>query len=130
MGPAAAEQMKQTPMYQLYASLAPRPQDWPEFVAKLGALLRQDYDWTQGAAGLKMPVLIVGADADAVKTAHTLEFYGMLGGGKRDAGWDGSGRSTAELAILPGTMHYDIFASPALAAAVEPFLAAPMPVAR
>src|SRR5213080_2493207 len=24
----AAEAMKQTPMYQLYASLAPRPQDW------------------------------------------------------------------------------------------------------
>ncbi len=27
-GPEAAEQMKQTPMYQLYASIAPRLEDW------------------------------------------------------------------------------------------------------
>jgi pimeloyl-ACP methyl ester carboxylesterase len=27
MGPAAAEPMKQTPMYQLYSSVAPRPED-------------------------------------------------------------------------------------------------------
>jgi hypothetical protein len=27
MGPAAAEPMKQTPMYQLYSSVAPRPGD-------------------------------------------------------------------------------------------------------
>jgi hypothetical protein len=33
----------------------------------------------------------------------------------------------ARLAILPATTHYDIFSSPALAAAVIPFLDAPMP---
>jgi pimeloyl-ACP methyl ester carboxylesterase len=127
MGPAAAEQMKQTPLYQLYASIAPRPQDWPVLVTKTGDLLRKGYDWSAGVAALKMPVLIVGADADAVRTAHTLEFFGMLGGGKRDAGWDGSGRPSAQLAILPGTSHYTIFMSPALPAAVTPFLDAPLP---
>jgi pimeloyl-ACP methyl ester carboxylesterase len=45
-----------------------------------------------------------------------------LGGGKQDAGWDGSGTSEARLAVLPGRTHYDIFCSPAMAAAVAPFL--------
>jgi len=126
MGPAIADQMKQTPVYQAWASLAPRPQDWPGLLGKLGTLLKQDYDWSKGVAELRMPVLIVGADADAVRTAHTLEFFGMFGGGKRDAGWDGSGRPSAELAILPGTSHYTIFSTPALAAAVAPFLDAPI----
>jgi pimeloyl-ACP methyl ester carboxylesterase len=127
MGPAAAEQMKSTPLYQLYASIAPRPQDWPVLVTKSGDLLRKNYDWTAGVETLKMPVLIVGADADAVRTAHTLELFSLFGGGKRDAGWDGSGRPRAELAILPATSHYTIFMSPALPAAVTPFLDTPMP---
>src|SRR5215213_291478 len=38
MGPAAAEPMKQTPMYQLYSSIAPRPEDWPVLLTKLGGL--------------------------------------------------------------------------------------------
>jgi pimeloyl-ACP methyl ester carboxylesterase len=36
MGPAAAEPMKQTPMYQLYAHVAPKPDDWPVMLTKLG----------------------------------------------------------------------------------------------
>ncbi len=119
---AMAEQMKQSPVYQQYASLAPRPQDWSEFLAKLSSLLDRDYDWSQGAAGLKMPVLIVVGDADAVRTEHTVELFGLLGGGKRDAGWDGSGRPLAEMAILPETTHYTIFMSPAMASTVRQFL--------
>lgn len=125
MGPAVAEQMKQSPVYQLYASLAPRVQDWPVLLTKASTLLKQDYDWSKGVASLSMPVLIVGADADAVRTAHTLELFGIFGGGKRDAGWDASGRPSAELAILPATTHYSICTSPALPAAVLPFLQAP-----
>jgi pimeloyl-ACP methyl ester carboxylesterase len=49
-----------------------------------------------------------------------------LGGGKKDAGWDGSGRPDSLLAILPGTTHYDIFNSPTLASTVAPFLDAPV----
>jgi len=125
MSAAAAEPMKQTPMYELYEYVAPKPEDWPVLLTKLGNLLRQDYDWSKNLAALKMPVLIVGADADAVRTSHTLEFFAAFGGGQRDAGWDGSGRPSARLAILPGTTHYDIFMSPGLVAAVVPFLAAP-----
>ena len=125
MGPAAAESMKQTPMYQLYARIAPRPEDWPRLITKLGTLLRNDYDWSSDVAKINAPTLLVFGDADAVRTAHTVEFFELLGGGKKDGGWDGSGISNARLAILPGLTHYTIFASPALVATVTPFLDAP-----
>jgi hypothetical protein len=50
-------------------------------------------------------------DADSVRTSHAVAFFELLGGGKQDAGWDGSGMSDARLAILPGTTHYGIFSS-------------------
>jgi pimeloyl-ACP methyl ester carboxylesterase len=109
MGPAAAEPMKQTPMYQLYSSVAPRPEDWPVLLTKLGGLLGQDYDWSQEAAAMEVPALIVVGDADSVRTSHAVAFFELLGGGKQDAGWNGSGMSDARLAILPGTTHYGIF---------------------
>jgi hypothetical protein len=48
MGPEAAEPMKQTPMYQPYASVAPRPVDWPVQLTKLGQLLGKDYGPQEG----------------------------------------------------------------------------------
>jgi hypothetical protein len=74
--------------------------------------------------------MIVFADADAVRPAHIVEFYGLLGGGQKDAGWDGSGRPAAQLAILPGYMHYNILTSPALATIVPAFLDASAPKPR
>ncbi len=123
MGPAAAEPMKQTPMYQMYAQLAPRPQDWSVLITKLGDLLKQDYNWSEDVKKIKIPTLIVVGDADAVRTSHAVEFFGLLGGGQHDAGWDGSGRpKNCELAILPGLTHYTIFNAPALASTAIPFL--------
>jgi pimeloyl-ACP methyl ester carboxylesterase len=130
MGPQVAEPMKQTPMYQHYASIAPKPEDWPVLLTKLGELLRQDYDWSNEVAAIKAPTLIVVGDADSVRTAHAVAFFELLGGGKVDAGWDGSGMSNARLAILPATTHYNIYSSPQLSAVVAPFLDAPMPGAR
>jgi pimeloyl-ACP methyl ester carboxylesterase len=130
MGPEAAEPMKETPMYSLYAGVAPRPEDWPVLLSKVGELLRQDYDWSASVAELEMPVMIVVGDADSIPPAHAAEFFGLLGGGERDAGWEGSGRPESRLAILPGTTHYDIFYSPAMASASAPFLDAPAAGAR
>ena len=52
--------------------------------------------------------MLIFADADAARPAHIVEFFGLLGGGRKDAGLDGSGRPVAELAILPGLTHYNI----------------------
>src|SRR5258708_1538335 len=117
-------------LYQLYARIAPKPDDWPALITKLGELLRQDYDWSKDVAAIKAPTLLVFGDADAVRTAHTEQFFELFGGGKKDGAWDGSGISNARLAILPGLTHYTIFSSPALASTVAPFLDAAMPGGR
>jgi pimeloyl-ACP methyl ester carboxylesterase len=125
LDPATPEGMKQTPMYTLYASIAPRPKDWSHFVGKLGAWINSDYDFTKDVAGVTTPSLVVAGDADIFSVAHAVEIFGLLGGGKRDGGWDGAGRPTSALAILPGLTHYTIFNAPALADAVIPFLDSP-----
>jgi pimeloyl-ACP methyl ester carboxylesterase len=127
MGSQIAEPMKQTPMYQQYASIAPKPEDWPVLLTKLGELLRQDYDWSKEVVAIKAPTLIVVGDADSVRTSHAVAFFELFGGGKVDAGWDGSGMSNARIAILPAMTHYNIYSSPQLAAVVAAFLDAPMP---
>jgi pimeloyl-ACP methyl ester carboxylesterase len=130
VGPQAAEAMKQTPMYQLYASIAPRPEDWPRLLQKMGDAMKGDFDYSKDIAKITAPTMIVAADADMFPPSHAVEFFGLLGGGKRDGGWDGSGRSNARLAILPGLTHYAIGNAPALAQAVIPFLDEPPPAGR
>ena len=105
MNAEADKPMVGSPMHQAYVSVAPRPEDWSALVAKLGQLLRQDYDWTDAVAAIRAPTMITFGDADAVCTAHVVQFFELLGGGKADAGWDGSGMSNARLAILPATTH-------------------------
>ena len=122
MGPAAAERIKHSPLYQLYPNV-----NWDVLFTKLADPLKKDYDWSKEVAAIKSPTMILFADADAVRPAHIVDFFALLGGGQKDASLDGSGRPVAQLAILPGLTHYNINSSPALALAVTPFLDAPMP---
>jgi pimeloyl-ACP methyl ester carboxylesterase len=120
--PQDAEAMKPTPIYKSYAKIAPNPKDWPTLITKIFELAGRDYDWSKEVAGLKVPILIAVGDADAVRTAHAVEFFELLGGGKKDGGWDGAGKPASQLAILPGVTHYDIIDKPALVAAAIAFL--------
>lgn len=120
---AGFDQMKQTPMYAAYAEVAPDVDAFGGLMDKTGALLRQPYDWSQEVAQLDMPTLLVYGDADSIPPAHAAEFFALLGGGLRDAGWDGAQASDMHLAILPGRTHYDIFRGPELAAVVAAFAA-------
>jgi pimeloyl-ACP methyl ester carboxylesterase len=124
MGPEAAEFMKDTPMYQLYQRVAPRPEDFPRLLDKIGRAMSRDFDFTAEVANLSVPTLIACADADMAPPSHYVEVFGLLGGGKRDGGWMGEGRPEGghALAILPGLTHYSIFASPLLAEAALTFL--------
>lgn len=121
----AVDMLKQTPMYQLYTSVAPRPEDFPRLLDKIGEAMKKEFDFSAEVAGVKAATLIVAADADIFPPAHAVEVFGLLGGGKRDPGWDGAGRPVSQLAILPGLTHYNIGMAPALAATVIPFLDAP-----
>lgn len=118
----ALEMMKQTPMYQGYVALAPRPQDFGKLLAKIGEAMKQDFDFSKQVAQIQAPVLVMAADSDLFPPSHAVEVYGLLGGGKRDGGWDGSGRPKSALAILPGLTHYNIFADPRIVTTALPFL--------
>jgi pimeloyl-ACP methyl ester carboxylesterase len=121
LGPEAAQMMTQSDFYKTYAAVAPRPEDWELHVSRVGELLRHDYDWSAGIADITARVLLVFGDHDAIRPAHIVEFFTLLGGGLSDPGWDGSAGS-AQLAILPGHTHYVMATSPALAEAAGTFL--------
>jgi pimeloyl-ACP methyl ester carboxylesterase len=121
---AAAEFMKDTPMYQLYQRVAPRPEDFPRLLDKIGEAMSTDFDFTEEVRGLQVPTLIVAADADMAPPSHYVEVFNLLDGGLRDGGWMGEGRPKGghALAILPGLTHYNIFSSPLFVAATLAFL--------
>jgi pimeloyl-ACP methyl ester carboxylesterase len=121
---AAAEFMKDTPMYQLYQRVAPRPGDFPRLLDKIGESMSKDFDFTEEVRSLQVPTLIVAADADMAPPSHYVEVFNLLGGGLRDGGWTGEGRPEGghALAILPGLTHYNIFSSPLFAATTLAFL--------
>ena len=122
VGAAMLEQMKGTPMYQSYVAVAPNPDEFPKLLDNMGAMMRTPYNWSEDVKKLKMPVMLVFGDSDMYRPEHIVEFYHLLGGGLRDAGWQREHMSQNRLAILPGLTHYDIFLSPMLTATVLPFL--------
>jgi len=121
---AAAEFMKETPMYELYHRVAPRPEDFPKLLDKIGRAMAADFDFTDHVRGLRVPTLIMAADVDMAPPSHFAEVFTLLDGGVRDGGWDGSGRPQGghALAILPNTTHYNLVFSPLFAATVLAFL--------
>lgn len=124
VGAAAAEYMKETPMYELYQRVAPRPEDFPKLLDKIGAAMAVDFDFSEEVRATQVPTLVVAADCDMAPPSHYVEVFGLLGGGVRDGGWMSEGRPEGghQLAILPGTTHYDLFMSPLFPAAALNFL--------
>ena len=121
---AAIEFMKDTPMYQLYQRVAPRPEDFGRLLDKIGESMSKDFDHSEELRGLQVPTMLVCADADMAPPSHYVEAFKLLDGGLRDGGWMGEGRPKGghALAILPGLTHYNIFSSPLFAAVVLDFL--------
>ncbi len=136
MASISVETFAGTPIHETYIKTSPRPEAWPTFVAKMRQLLSEDYDWVEGVAALKTPILIMVGDADSIRLAHIVEFFGLLGGGKADG--DMNGLSPAQLAVLPATTHVG-WAPPyhgimtrteLLLPIITEFLDSPMPEAR
>jgi pimeloyl-ACP methyl ester carboxylesterase len=117
-----AEAMKPTPMYQSYVAVAPKPEDFPKLLQAMGDLMREPYDYSADVKKLTMPTMLIFGDSDMYRPEHIVEFYKLLGGGLRDAGWNRETMSKNRLAIIPDQTHYDIFFSPKLVATALPFL--------
>ena len=92
VGAAAADALKGTPMYDGYVAVAPHPEDFPRLLDKIGASMKKPFDFSEEVRGVKVPTMIVAADADMAPPSHYVEFFKLLDGGLRDGGWMGEGR--------------------------------------
>ena len=121
---AAAGFMKDTPMYELYQRVAPRPEDFPRLLDKIGESMSKDFDFSEELRTIKVPTILVCADADMAPPSHYVEAFKLLDGGLRDGGWAGEGRPRGghALAVVPLTTHYNLAISPLFAAVTLEFL--------
>jgi pimeloyl-ACP methyl ester carboxylesterase len=122
VGAAMADAMKETPMYIGYKAIAPKPEEFPKLLDRMGELMRTPFDWSEDVKKLTMPVMLVYGDSDMFRLEHVVRFYQLLGGGLKDAGWMREHMSKNRLAILPDLTHYEVFLAPQMAATVLPFL--------
>jgi pimeloyl-ACP methyl ester carboxylesterase len=122
IGASMAPTMVETPMYKTYKAVAPKVDDFPRLLDAMGDFMRQNYDWSADVAKLKMPVMLAFGDADMIRPEHEVKFYQLLGGGRKDAGWNRENMPKNRLAILPDMTHYEAFASTRVTETVIPFL--------
>ena len=120
----SVEALKDTPMYEGYVRVAPRPDDFGKLLDKIGESMAKDFDFSAEVRALAVPTLIVAADADMAPPSHYVEAFKLLDGGLRDGGWMGEGRPKGghALAILPRLTHYNMAHSPLVAATILDFL--------
>lgn len=123
MASIAPESFLGTPMHDAYMKVAPKPEDFARFVARMREAMSRDYDWTEAVSALKPLTLIIAGDSDSFSPAHAVEFFTLLGGGQKDAGWNGENTIPSQLAVLPGATHYNIVFRPDLLLPIlAPFL--------
>jgi pimeloyl-ACP methyl ester carboxylesterase len=109
--------VKASPLGQTYPDV-----DWTNLFRKVGNLTKRPFDWSADVAKVRARTLLVFADADSIRPEHMVEFWKALGGGRRDAGIDGSLRPANQFAIVPNTTHYSLPVEPMLSKIVERFL--------
>jgi pimeloyl-ACP methyl ester carboxylesterase len=120
-----------SPMEAAYLEVAPNPGHFPTLVEKLKRLDMTPFAWpADDIRGIAAPTLIVVGDSDVVRLEHAVEMYRLLGGG---AAGDLAGLPKSQLAVLPGTTHFEppgsglLDRTEWLLAMVPAFLDAPMP---
>ncbi|MEU3011387.1 alpha/beta fold hydrolase [Nocardia asteroides] len=114
-----------------YLKNAPRPEDFPQLVARV-----LDHDLNgmpsvshEAARKVEAPTLTIIGDSDIVRPEHSVEMFRLFGGGVM--GDTPAGLPNAQLAILPGTSHITAPHRPELLLPMIPaFLDAPVKDAR
>ena len=116
-----------TPWQEAYARIAPNPDDWLTLIEKKMAMDHRWQGWSpETIQAIDAPVLLMIGDSDIVRPEHTVEMFGLLGGGVPG---DLVGLPKSQLAILPGITHVTIVfeRTNILLSMIEAFLAAPLP---
>ena len=80
-----------------YRKVAPDPDYWPKFFAKMAHIQWQGFS-REELASIKAPILIILGDHDFVRLEHAVETFGLI--------------PTAELAVIPDASHFVLFSEP------------------
>jgi len=112
-----------TPMEQAYLDKSPHPdrEHLQTLLDKLGGIMEHSTGWTdEEIRAIPAPTLITIGDCDMVKIEHAAKFLRLRGG---DVNGDFVGVPASQLAVFPGTTHFNGLARTDLVlATVLPFL--------
>jgi pimeloyl-ACP methyl ester carboxylesterase len=123
------EHLAGTPWQEEYARIAPKPEDWPQLVAKVKYMNSHIPDLSAEAIrSIKAPTLLIIGDSDIIRPEHAVELFRLLGGG---VSGDAVSLPHSQLAVLPGTTHVTLIErADWLLSMMTAFLDAPMPEAK
>ncbi len=107
VGEMKVEMIAGTPMEAEYLAKSPHPdlEHLQTLLTKLGGYDRGTAGWTDDdIRGIAAPTLMTVGDCDAVKLDHAVRFLQLRGG---DVNGDFVGVPTSQLAVFPGTTHFN-----------------------
>ncbi|MEV5961180.1 alpha/beta hydrolase [Kribbella sp. NPDC051952] len=107
VGEMKVEMIAGTPMEADYLAKSPHPdlEHLQTLLTKLGNYDRGAAEWTdEDIRGIAAPTLLTFGDCDAVKLDHAVRFLQLRGG---DVNGDFTGVPASQLAIFPGTTHFN-----------------------
>ncbi len=112
VGAMTVDMIAGTPMEESYRAKSPHPEKLQDLLDKLGTFDEGAPGWSdEEIRGIAAPTLITVGDCDMVTLDHAVEFLRLRGG---DVNGDFVGVPASQLAVLPGTTHFNGLARPAL----------------
>jgi pimeloyl-ACP methyl ester carboxylesterase len=94
-----------TPMEQEYRAKSPNPDGLQGLLDKIGSFLGAAEGWSDDdIRGIEVPTLLTVGDCDMVPLAHAVRFLELRGG---DVNGDFVGVPSSQLAVFPGTTHFN-----------------------
>jgi len=108
VGRMTVDMIAGTPMEQEYLAKSPNPDKLQDLLDKLGGFIAHgshQEGWTDDdIRGIAAPTLITVGDCDMIPLAHAVRFLQLRGG---DVNGDFVGVPTSQLAVFPGTTHFN-----------------------
>jgi pimeloyl-ACP methyl ester carboxylesterase len=105
VGRMTVDMIAGTPMEQDYRAKSPNPDKLQDLLDKIGAFMATETGWTDDEIrGIEAPTLITVGDCDMVPLSHAVRFLQLRGG---DVNGDFVGVPTSQLAVFPGTTHFN-----------------------
>ena len=105
VGGMTVDMIAGTPMEQEYAAKSPNPDKLQVLLDKIGAFLADTQGWSDDQIrGIAAPTLITVGDCDMIPLAHAVRFLQLRGG---DVNGDFVGVPASQLAVFPGTTHFN-----------------------